>query len=219
MSNIPQVTGGRVPVDAKKTTQKNDMKERALGTSSVKSLQKYDVLKQKENIPRKNVLPKVYKGYELQAELKEQNRELAAVKEQLEKNLTETQERVCHLQQQFSDLEKENSEVQKNLKDCQIILLAAKIDPISGEVVARIARENEEQRKEAVSLSADLLNELKAFGDIATQHHSRMQEIQKTLVDLTEAREQMMRERETFTVEAADLETALMEAESLIINL
>ncbi|XP_061560624.1 small kinetochore-associated protein isoform X1 [Phycodurus eques] len=221
MSKIPKATGGQVHADAKKSAPKNEMKDTATGSASVNSLQKDGVLKHKENIPRKNVFPKVYKGvstrYELQAELKEQNRQLAAAKEQVEKNLIETQARVSHLQQQFSDLEKENSEVQKNLKDCQIILVAAKIDPISGELIGQSTRQNEEQRKEAMSVSTDLLNELKAFGDIATQQRSRLQEIQKTMLDLTEAREQMMQERQTFTLEAADLETALMEAEALLL--
>lgn len=45
------------------------------------------------------------------------------------------QQRVAELELQFSDLEKENTEVQKNLKDCHVLLVSAKIDP--GEYVAQ----------------------------------------------------------------------------------
>lgn len=38
------------------------------------------------------------------------------------------------LELQFSDLEKENAGVQKNLKDCHALLVTAKIDP--GEYVS-----------------------------------------------------------------------------------
>lgn len=43
------------------------------------------------------------------------------------------QQRMMDLQQQHSELEKENAGLQKNLKDCHILLIAAKVDP--GEFV------------------------------------------------------------------------------------
>lgn len=44
-----------------------------------------------------------------------------------------------------------------------------------------------------------------------------LQEIQATMTDLSQARERMMQERESFSVEAAELEKALREAESLLL--
>ncbi|XP_049613977.1 small kinetochore-associated protein [Syngnathus scovelli] len=212
MSKIPK---GQLHTESKKSAHKNET------ATSAKSHQKDGVLRQKEHISRENVAPKVYKAissrYELQAELKEQNQRLVAAKEELQKNLTETQQRVNHLEQQYSELENENSKVQKNLKDCQTILVSAKIDPISGEVIGETARQNEEQRKEVMSVSTDLLKELKDFGDIATQQRSQLQELQKTMLDLTEAREQMMQERQAFALEVAELEKALTEAEALLL--
>ena len=48
------------------------------------------------------------------------------------------QQRVTDLELQFNDLEKENAEVQKNLKDCLVLLVAAKIDP--GEYASPISK-------------------------------------------------------------------------------
>lgn len=44
------------------------------------------------------------------------------------------QQRVAELELQYSHLEKENTEVQKNLKDCHVLLVSANIDP--GEYVS-----------------------------------------------------------------------------------
>ncbi|XP_057679272.1 small kinetochore-associated protein [Corythoichthys intestinalis] len=156
-------------------------------------------------------------GYGLHGELKEQNQQLAAAKEELQKELTETQLRVTHLEQQFSVLEKENCEVKKKLHDCQIILVAEKMDPISGEVIVKAVHENEEERKEVMHVATELLNSLKAFDAIATQQRSRLQEIQKTVLDLNGERDRIMQERQTFILEADDLEKALMEAEALLL--
>ncbi|XP_077367487.1 uncharacterized protein LOC144010851 isoform X2 [Festucalex cinctus] len=208
MSKIPR---GQLHTELKKPTHKNEMKDTA------KSHQKDGVLKQKENTARENAVTKTYKGvstrYELQAELKEQNQQLVAANVELQKNLAETQQRLSNLEQKYSDLEKENFEVQKNLKDCQMTLVTAKIDP--RELLGEAARHKDEQRKEVMSVSTDLLKELKDFGDIATQQSSRLQEIQKTMSDMTEAREKMMQERQTFALEASAYKKAVMEAEAL----
>ncbi|XP_054618643.1 small kinetochore-associated protein isoform X2 [Dunckerocampus dactyliophorus] len=215
MSKIPR---GQHSADTKKAAHRNEMKEAATATNA---LQKDGVLKQKENIMRKNVAHRVYKGvstrYDMQEQLKEQNQQLMAANEELQKNLAETRQRVTHLEQQFCALEKENSEVEKNLKDCQILLVAAKIDPISGDVVGEAARQDEEQRKEVMSISTDLLKELKHFSEMASQQRSHLQEIQKTMTDLSEARQHMLQEREAFSVEAAEMEKALTEAEALLL--
>ncbi|XP_055005238.1 small kinetochore-associated protein isoform X2 [Boleophthalmus pectinirostris] len=175
----------------------------------------------KENIPRKNGVSKTVKGvstrYGQEAELREQNQNLRVANDDLQKNLTQTQQKVTELQQQYSDLEKEKLETEKHLKDCHALLVSAKIDPVLGERVGEAAQENEEQRKEVMTVSTELLNELKTFADIATEQCSRLQEIQSTLCELTKAQEQMRQERESFAVEAADLEKALNEAEALLL--
>ncbi|KAG7222699.1 hypothetical protein INR49_026308 [Caranx melampygus] len=168
-------------------------------------------------MPSYGLCLQVITRYGQQAELKEQNQHLMTVNEELQKNLTETQQRVAELELQFSDLEKENTEVQKQLKDCHVLLVAAKIDPVLGERVGEAAQQNEDQRKEAMSVSADLLNELRTFGDTASQQRARLEEIQATMTDLTKAREHMMQERENFCLEAAEMEKALKEAEVLLL--
>ncbi|XP_077409460.1 small kinetochore-associated protein isoform X2 [Vanacampus margaritifer] len=210
---MSKIHRGQLHTESKKPSHKNEI-------NTAKSHQKDGVLKQKENIARENAVTKTHKGvstrYELQAELKEQNQQLVAANVELQKNLAETQQSLSNLEQKYSDLEKDNWEVQKNLKDCQMTLVTAKIDPISGELIGEAARQKDEQRKEVMSVSTDLLKELKDFGDTATQQRSRLQEIQKTMTDLTEARGEMMQERQTFALEAADLEKALMEAEAFL---
>ncbi|GAA6214910.1 girdin-like [Lates japonicus] len=216
-SKIPR--GLQLPAETKKTGHKVESKDTATASAAQKS---DGILKpQKENVLRKNVAPKVHKGvstrYGQQAELKEQNQHLMTVNEELQKNLTETQQRVAELELQFSDLEKENAEVQKNLKDCHVLLVAAKIDPVLGERVGEAAQQNEDQRKEAMSVSTDLLSELRTFGDTTSQQRARLEEIQTTMTDLTKAREHMKHERESFTQEAAEMEKALKEAEALLL--
>ncbi|KAG7236114.1 hypothetical protein INR49_001338 [Caranx melampygus] len=193
-SKIPR--GGQLPAEPKKTGLT------AAVSATANAAQKSDgILRpQKENVQR------VITRYGQQAELKEQNQHLMTVNEELQKNLTETQQRVAELELQFSDLEKENTEVQKQLKDCHVLLVAAKIDPVLGERVGEAAQQNEDQRKEAMSVSADLLNELRTFGDTASQQRARLEEIQATMTDLTKAREHMMQERENFCLEAAEME-------------
>ncbi|XP_028997267.1 small kinetochore-associated protein isoform X2 [Betta splendens] len=172
----------------------------------------------KENIQRKNIAPKVVKGVSVrynQADLKEQNQHLTAFNEELQKDLAETQQRVRDLELRFSDLEKENAEVKKNLTDCHVLLVSAKIDP--GEKVGEAAQENEDQRKKVMSVSTDLLNELIAFSNTASQQRVRLEEIQAAMTDLTHTRELMMQERESFSLEAAELEKDLREAEALLL--
>lgn len=54
------------------------------------------------------------------------------------KSFSTMQKRVAELELQFSDLEKENAGLQKNLKDCHALLVAAKIDP--GEYVSPFSK-------------------------------------------------------------------------------
>ncbi|XP_034384266.1 small kinetochore-associated protein isoform X2 [Cyclopterus lumpus] len=170
---------------------------------------------------KKAVAPKVHKGistkYGQQAELKGQNQHLMATNEELQKNLTETQQRVATLEMQVSELKKETGEGQKKLKDCHILLVAANIDPVLGERVGEAAQQNEAKWKEVMSVSTDLLNELKVFGDTASQQRVRLEEIQTTMTGLAKGQEHMMQERENFSLQVATMENALKEAEALLL--
>uniref|UniRef100_A0A3B5KNC9 Uncharacterized protein n=1 Tax=Xiphophorus couchianus TaxID=32473 RepID=A0A3B5KNC9_9TELE len=152
--------------------------------------------------------------YGQQVELKEQNQNLVAANGELQKNLLE---KVEELELQLDELQKENVEFQKNLQDCHTLLVSAKIDPVLGERVGDAVRQKEDERKEVMSVSTDLLRELKAFGDIASQQRTQLQEIQATMEDITKAREVMKQERENFSQEAAEMEGALKEAEALLV--
>lgn len=180
-----------------------------------------DAEQHKENIPRKNIISKTVKGistrYGQEAERRELNQNLRAANDELQKNLTETQQKVTALEEQYSNLKKEKLETEKHLKDCHTLLVSAKIDPVLGERVGEAACENEEQRKEVMTVSTELLNELKTFTDIATEQNGRLQKIQSTLSKLAEAQDQMRQQREGFASEAADLEKALNEAEALLL--
>ncbi|XP_026173798.1 small kinetochore-associated protein isoform X2 [Mastacembelus armatus] len=220
-SKIPR--GVQLPAETKKTGQKPDCKETANVFVTENAAQKSDGIPklQKENIPKKNVAPKVYKGlstrYGQQAELKEQNRHLMAANEELQKNLSETRQRVAELELQFSDLQTEKAEVQKKLRDCHVLLVAAKIDPVSGERVNEAAQQHEDQRKEAMCVSSNMLSELKTFGETASQQRVWLQEIQATMTDLMKAGEHMLEERKNYTLEVAEMEKALKEAEDLLL--
>ncbi|CAN9507953.1 unnamed protein product [Ophioblennius macclurei] len=215
-SKIPK--GLRLPAETKKTDHKPESKA-SVHTAAV---HKSDgILKNaKENVPRKNVAVKSHKGvsarYGQQAELKEQNQHLMAANEELQSNLSEMQHRVEDLELQCGELEKENVDVKKNLKNCHVLLVSAQIDPVSGEKVGEIARQEGDQRQEAMSVSNDLLNELKAFGEVASQQRAQLEEIQTTMTDLMKAREHMMQEREKFSQQAAEITEALKEAEALL---
>ncbi|XP_031178258.1 small kinetochore-associated protein [Sander lucioperca] len=220
-SKIPR--GVQLPAGTKKSGHKPESRDTATVSASANAAQKSDgILKpQNENVPKHLFAPKVHKGistrYGQQAELKEQNQHLMATNEELQKNLTETQQRVAELELQYSHLEKENTEVQKNLKDCHVLLVSANIDPVLGKIVGEASRNNEDQRKEVMSVSTDLLNELKAFGDTASQQRARLEEIQATMTELTKALQHIKQERENFSLEAAEMEQALKEAEALLL--
>lgn len=92
------------------------------------------------------------------------------------------------------------------------------------------------------SVSSDLLNELKAFSDTASQQRAQLevkkaddqntdqkkcvcrtisvssvQEIQTMMSHLKDTRQRVMQERESFTQEAAEIEKALEEADALLL--
>lgn len=129
----------------------------------------------KENVQRKTAA-KVYKGpptrYGQQAELKDQNKLLLASNEELKNNLKESQQTVTGLELQLNDLKKENADIQKSLKDCHVLLVAGKIDPVLGDAIAEPC---ENQRKEVMNISRDLLKELRDFTDISSNQLDQLQ--------------------------------------------
>ncbi|XP_068433356.1 small kinetochore-associated protein isoform X2 [Clinocottus analis] len=207
----------------KKAGCKFESKDTATVSATANVAQKSDGIfkPQKESVPKKTVAPKVQKGistrYGQQAEINRQYQHLMATNEELQKNLTENEQRTAELELQFSELKKEAGEVKKNLKDCQILLVAANIDPVLGERVGEAAQQSEDKRKEVMSVSTDLLNELKVFGDTATQKRAQLEDIQTMMTEIIKAREHMMQEREDFSLEVAEIENALKEAEALVL--
>ncbi|XP_037541536.1 small kinetochore-associated protein [Nematolebias whitei] len=221
-SKIPRAPHLPVLAETKKNVQKQEPKDAAAQPTAANTVHKPEgILKgQKENMPKKNVAPKIHKGistrYGQQAELKEQNQHLMGVNEGLQKNLSETQQRVTELELQISKLQNENLEMKKNLHDCHVLLVSAKIDPVSGVNVGEAAQKNEDKRKEAMGVSTDLLRELKAFSDATSEQRDRLKEIQTMMEDISKTRQVMKREQESFSQQAAEMENALKEAETLL---
>ncbi|KAF7230903.1 small kinetochore-associated protein isoform X1 [Nothobranchius furzeri] len=219
-SKIPR--GVHVPGEGKKTAQKPESKDSAILSTAANNVLKPDFKAQKENMPsRKGAAPKVPKGISTrhgqQVELKEQYHHLTAINEELQKQLSESRQQVAELELQFSELLSENAAIKKNLHDCRVLLVSAKIDPVLGEKVGDAAQHNEDKRKEAMSVSTDLLQELKAFSDTASQQQTQLKELWTTMEDITKARELMRQERENFSQQATEMENALKEAEALLL--
>lgn len=171
---------------------------------------------QTDNVPRNNVAAKVHQGYGQQSDLRHQNQLLMVTNEELQKNLTESKHQVALLEQYNSNLEGVNAEVQRQLKDCHMLLVAESIDPVLGLRIGETNQINHDQRRETLNVSRDLLNELSAFGDIATEQSARLRNIQKTMTDLTEVRDHLMQDRGKFSLQTDEMEKALVEAEKLL---
>ncbi|KAG7270883.1 hypothetical protein CRUP_000242, partial [Coryphaenoides rupestris] len=165
----------------------------------------------KENLQRKTAV-KVYKGpptrYGQQAELKDQNQLLFASNEELKNNLTESQQRVTGLELQLNDLKKENADIQKSLNDCHVLLVAGKIDPVLGDAIAEPC---ENQRKEVMNISRDLLKELRDFTDISSNQLEQLKVFQTAIADLSGEGEQVMQDRDLFSLQVLQMEKALEE--------
>lgn len=213
-SKIPK--GMQPTAEMKKQSHKLDSKD--IVTTSLKA---EGILKPQMETNQRNV-GKVHKGvssrYGQQAELRDQNQLLMAAKDELQKNLTQVQQRVAELETQCSDLEKENAHAQMHLKDCHVLLVAEKMDLVSGKTIAEAARESEKQRREVTNLSKELLHELTAFGDIASKQRTQLGEIQATMKGLVKEQEHLMQERERFSLDVLEMEKALKEAERLLME-
>ncbi|CAL8314651.1 unnamed protein product [Lota lota] len=174
-----------------------------------------NVRPQKENAQRRNAAKGASSRNGAHAELRDQNQLLLASNEQLQNNLTESQQKVTELGLQCKDLEKENADIQKRLKDCHVILVAGKIDPVLGDAIAQPC---ENQRKEVMNISRDLLKELRDFTDIGSKQLEQLKVFQTAIADLTREGEHVMQEREGFSLQVLEMEKALEEAENLLIE-
>ncbi|XP_019911684.1 small kinetochore-associated protein isoform X2 [Esox lucius] len=206
----------------KRVANKYEFKEAAI-PSDFNFVQKTACFKpQNENLPRTNV-PNVRKGISTRygqqlSELKGRNKHLEDTNEELQKKLTETQQKCALLEQQHSELQVTNVDIQKQLKDCHVLLVAGNIDPVLGERIREIKQENEDQRREVVNISQDLLSELQTFGDMATEQSAQLTEVQKTMKDLMEAQGHLVQESNNFSFDVEKMEKALEEAEQLLLE-
>ncbi|KAJ8009169.1 hypothetical protein DPEC_G00086110 [Dallia pectoralis] len=217
--SVRPIAGG---AEMKRVANKYDFKETVI-PSEFNFVPKTACFKPQNEIqPRNKYVPKVHKGistrYGQQSELKEQNQLLGEANDELQKKLTETQQKCALLEQQNNDLQGSNANIQKQLKDCHVLLVAENIDPVVGGKIAETAQENEDQRKEVVNISQDLLGELQTFGDVATEQRAQLTEIQKTMKDLMEARGRLVQESNTFSFDVQEMEKALDEAEQLLLE-
>ncbi|KAA0722522.1 hypothetical protein E1301_Tti011897 [Triplophysa tibetana] len=156
--------------------------------------------------------------YGQQNDLREQNRNLTATNEDLQRQLEEMKVTVTQLNHRCTDIQGENREIQKQLRDCHVLLVAENLDPVSGEKLGQTAEQKEEQRKEIMTVSQNLLTELKLFGEMAQEHAANLQEVQNTMRDLTENHEKLQQDRSLFNLDVEEMERALAEAERLLID-
>ncbi|XP_031437546.1 small kinetochore-associated protein [Clupea harengus] len=175
-----------------------------------------------DNVVRKNANTRTLKGpstrYGVQNELKDQNQLLISTNEDLHKHVFEMENKIALLEQQCGDVKGENSEIQKRLRDCHTLLVAANIDPVLGEHIHEASNETEEQRKEVMNISKNLLNELEKFDSMASAHRGQLEEIQNVMKDLKEAREKLREERGTIKLEVEEMERDLEEAGQLLLE-
>ncbi|KAM6954036.1 small kinetochore-associated protein [Aplochiton taeniatus] len=166
--------------------------------------------------PQTDNIPRPSSRYGQQSDLRDQNQLLMVTNNELQKNLTETKHRVTQLEQHNTELQEVNAEVQKQLKDCHMLLVVESIDPVLGVKIGETNQKNDDQRRDILNISRDLLDELRTFGDMATEQSALLGNIQKTMTDLRQARDHLMQERESFSLEADEMEKALVEAEELL---
>ncbi|XP_048106665.1 small kinetochore-associated protein isoform X1 [Alosa alosa] len=157
--------------------------------------------------------------YGVQNELKEHNQLLISTNEELQKHVVEMENKVTLLEQQCGNLKGENSEMQKRLRDCHTLLVTANMDPgVLGERIHEASTENEEQRKEVMNISQNLLNELGKFDTMASDHRGQLEEIQNVMRHLKEARDKLREEMGTVKLEVEEMERDLEEAERLLLE-
>ncbi|KAI4894616.1 hypothetical protein NFI96_027381, partial [Prochilodus magdalenae] len=115
-------------------------------------------------------------------------------------------EYVAVLEQRCSDMQAENTELKKNLQDCHALIIAERIDPGNFSFLYFYFVDQ-------YTVSRNLMSELKLFDEVAREHGTRLAEVQNTMRSLKEARETLHLNRETFCVDAEEMERAIEEAE------
>ncbi|XP_066517650.1 small kinetochore-associated protein isoform X2 [Hoplias malabaricus] len=202
-----------------KRVEKGQIHDSAIPTYANPSSRKANVKNDTETTTRKTQ-PKALKGpsikYGQTNDLREQNRLLVAANEDLQKQILEIKKYVTVLEQRCNDFQENNSEIRKKLQDCHAVIIAEHIDPVSGE--KKTIEQTEDQRKELMMVSQNLLTELKQFDDVAKEHGTHLAEMNSAMKSLQEAREKLLLNRETFCVDAEEMENALEEAERLLIE-
>ncbi|KAK6481205.1 small kinetochore-associated protein-like [Huso huso] len=111
----------------------------------------------------------------LEAELRDKNQLLEAANHQLTENLSEAKENIGELLEKNTKLEGNSNELQKQLETCMLYLETSNIDPVSGGRILESAQQNEEQRKETMSLVRDLKNELEQFSRNAAIQRAQLE--------------------------------------------
>ncbi|KAL7845949.1 hypothetical protein AOLI_G00241410 [Acnodon oligacanthus] len=194
------------------------IKETAIPTLPNAAARKANVKSDTENLSRK-IPAKNLKGpslkYVQHRDLSQQNRLLVSENEDLQRQISEMKEYVAVLEQRCSAVQEENSEIKKKLWDCQALIIAEHIDPVSGEK----NEQTEDQRKELMTVSKKLMSELKLFDEVAREQGTHLAEMQNTMRSLKEARDTLHLNRETFRVDAEEMERALEEAERLLLEI
>ncbi|KAF4075011.1 hypothetical protein AMELA_G00229840 [Ameiurus melas] len=165
-----------------------------------------------------STVPNVNEYHSRRRRKEEQNRLLLVANEDLLKQISGLKENVSVLEQRCSDLQENNTDIKKQLRDCHELLIVENLDPVSGEKVGVAAEQQAGQRKELMTVSQKLLSELKLFDDFTKEHRTHLTEVQNTMRSLKGAREKLHLERESFCTYTENMERALEDAERLLME-
>ncbi|XP_066550783.1 small kinetochore-associated protein isoform X2 [Amia ocellicauda] len=169
---------------------------------------------------RKKPQTNIYKGpsarLRVETELRDKNQLLEAANLELYKNLSEAKENIVQLEQRYTQLEGESGETKQQLETCMLILEAGNIDAVSGGRIFETTKENEQQRREAMSVSRDLRKELEDFNEKVAEHRLQMEGLRSRGMALKENRERYLEDKEDFETELEKMEKELKEAQQLI---
>ncbi|XP_058847379.1 small kinetochore-associated protein-like isoform X2 [Acipenser ruthenus] len=152
----------------------------------------------------------------LEAELRDKNQLLEAANHQLIENLSEAKENIGELLEKNTKLEGNSNELQKQLETCMLYLETSNIDPVSGGRILESAQQNEEQRKETMSLVQDLKNELEQFSRNAAIQRAQLQELNNKGRILKEERGSCLQEQGDFQADLENMQKELEEAQTLL---
>ncbi|XP_058843412.1 small kinetochore-associated protein-like isoform X1 [Acipenser ruthenus] len=152
----------------------------------------------------------------LEAELRDKNQLLEAANHQLIENLSEAKENIGELLEKNTKLEGNSNELQKQLETCMLYLESSNIDPVSGGRILESAQQNDEQRKETMSLVRDLKNELEQFSRNAAIQRAQLEELNNKGRILKEERGSCLQEQGDFQADLENMQKELEEAQTLL---